>query len=405
MSEGGLFMRRYWQIRALGYLAVALVVGGPLILSAPVMAEVATGRVVTVSGERAEQQFLAGERVTIGANVADDVFAAGQTVTVENARGHVLVGAASRLEMRNSTVRDLIAAALDAEIGGMIEDDAVAAVCPICWWSTGRLLVTKDARIGDDARLAAGTLEIEGQIGDELHAAARRVVISGNIGGKAEIRAEEIVIAAGARIGGELVARSPRPPQIVSGATVAGQVRHIETDVDLPEPSKLARGLVWFAVFAAIAILLGLVVFGILAQLVMPGFLQGSVARLRAQPWGSIGLGLAVALLGPAVAALLFVLVIGIPAGVVTLAAFVVVAALALVTAGYGLGLWLRDRTGRGGEIGTGGRVGWTSLGLIGLVLVNIIPIVGWIVALLAFLAGLGAVTGTLAGRMRAEAT
>jgi hypothetical protein len=88
---------------------------------------------------------------------------------------------------------------------------------------------------------------------------------------------------------------------------------------------------------------------------------------------------------------------IGIPAGVILMAAFVVLLTLAFVTAAYAIGLWVRNRRAAGmPEPGTGGRIGWTLLGILVLLVAWAVPFVGWIFAFLALLGGFGAVTASL---------
>lgn len=91
-----------------------------------------------------------GREVKITANIDDDVFAAGRFISMEGGKAHTFIAAAQRLEIKNSTVRDLIAFELDIEIQNEIEDDLVASLCPICWWYSGKLLIGKNAKTGDD---------------------------------------------------------------------------------------------------------------------------------------------------------------------------------------------------------------------------------------------------------------
>jgi len=370
--------------------------------AANAVAQVRASRSVEITGDQQHQQFAAGDTVRITAQIADDVFAAGREVTLDGARAHTLVTGAGRLVLRNSTIRDLIAGSLDVEIHGVIEDDAIVAVCPLCWWGSRRILIGKDARIGHDARFVAETIVIDGTIGGELHATARRIVISGSVTGKAELKAREIVIASSAKLGGEVIIRSPGKPEIATGATIAGPLREVPTKVDFPDVSELPRRLAWFAMLAAMAAALGILVLGALSQIAVPGLVQSGADRLAAQPWTNVGLGLAWALLTPAVAALLFVSLIGAPAAIVLMAGFVVIAALGFVTAGYAAGLWLRQRVkSQPAAPGTAGRMGWTALGLLVLLVINVVPFLGWIIALLVFMAGLGAAASTVTERFR----
>jgi drug/metabolite transporter superfamily protein YnfA len=392
-----------WPSIVLAALAIILIVlGTTWFPRAASQSQIKTGRTVELTGQHSDQQFVAGDNILITANISDDLFAAGREVTLDGARAHSLVTGARKLILKNSEIHDLLAGGMDVEILGKIEDDAIVGVCPICPIGTGNLLVGKDARIGHDARFASGSLEIQGDIAGNLRAAARRMVISGDIGGKADLKAKEIVIADGARLGGELIARSPTKPQISPGATVAGPIREIETKVDIPEPGDFVKALLAISIAAAIAFSIGILVLGALSQLVLPEVLQTSVSYLRHEPWARIGYGLALALLIPATAALLIATIIGAPAGLVVLAAYIVVAALALITSGYAIGLWLRDR--RSAAIATpstGGRIGWTILGLIVLFLAGVVPFAGWAFVVLAFLGGLGSIARSVWERLK----
>ena len=256
-------------------------------LAGPAAAQASAGR--EVKGEQLEKQFTAGDKVQINANVADDIFAVGREITIEGSRAHAVFTAGGKIVVKDSTLRDMFAAGHDIEIHGTIEDDILIAVCPICPWGSGRLLLGPQARIGDDARLVAGTLEIQGAIDGDLKAVARRIVISGSVGGKTDLRANEIVIASGARLGGELVARSPKRPEIAASASIAGPVREIETRGSFPDLENLLRMIVWFAVAAAVVLLLGVLLLGVLAQLAVPRPLSRGAARMKAELWGSIG--------------------------------------------------------------------------------------------------------------------
>jgi hypothetical protein len=381
-------------------LLLPVLLAGPL--SGPAAAQASAGREVTIVGEQPKQQFAAGGSVRIRASVADDVFAAGREISVEGARAHTMFLAGGTIAIRDSTVRDLFAAAHDVAILGTIEDDALIAVCPVCPWGSGRLLLGPQARIGDDARLVAGSVEIEGTVGGDLRATARRIVISGTVSGKADLTAKEIVIATGARLAGELVTRSPKPAEIAAGASVAGPVRAIETEVNIPDPRDLPRMLGWIAAAAAGILIVGALVLAALVQLAAPGILSQGAARMRAELWGCVGRGLAWALILPAIGLLLFVSLIGLPAAVLLMATLLLLWALAFVTSAYAIGLWVRNRRAAAApEPRAGGRIGWTLLGIVVLLVAGAVPIVGWIFAVLALLGGLGAVAGGLWRRVR----
>ncbi len=373
------------------------------IATAAAAAEVQASRAVEITGTLQQQQFAVGETVKITADVADDIYAFGREVTLDGAKARSLIVATGHLVIRNSTVHELMAGSLDVEINGQVEDDATIAVCPVCPWGTRRILIGKDGRIGDQARLVAETIEIEGNIGGTLQATARRIVISGSVTGQADLTAEQIVFAPTARLGGELIARSPGKPEIATGAVITGPIREIPTKVDFPDPAKFPRQLAWVAGLVALAATAGMLLLAALVQFAVPRLVQSGVDRLVAHPWTEVGLGLAWALLTPALVALLLVTVVGAPAGLVLLAGFVVLAATGFVTACYAIGLWLRGRMRpQATAPGTGSRIGWTLIGVVILILINVVPFLGWIIGLLATMAGLGAAASALSERLRA---
>lgn len=238
-----------------------------------------------------------------------------------------------------------------------------------------------------------------GSIGGSLRARGNRISLEGAIAGTAELRANRIVIAPGARITGEVVAHSPEPPQVAPDAVVTGGIRHIPAEAPLPDAGDIRR-LSWqLSLAAAATFAAGLLVFVLLAQAIVPGLMWQSVQQIRSEPWGTLGRGIAWALLVPAVIVLLFASLIGIPAGFVLAGAFIALLGLSLVAAAFGLGLWLRDRRQPAGDPGTAWRrIGWTVVGLVLILIAALIPIIGWVAVLLAVLTGLGAV-GTSAWR------
>ena len=115
-----------------------------------------------------------------------------------------------------------------------------------------------------------------------------------------------------------------------------------------------------------------------------------------------IGRGLGVDLV-PAIGVLLFASLIGIPAGVISMASFVALLTLAFLIVAYAIGpaaLCTRS-TARMTEPRTGGRIGSTSPGNLILLIAWAMPFVGWIFAFLALVAGVGAVMASPWRRVR----
>ena len=121
--------------------------------------------------------------------------------------------------------------------------------------------------------------------------------------------------------------------------------------------------------------------------------------------WASLGRGLVVALLGPAVVALLMASVIGIPVGMITSAALFLLFVLGFVAISYCIGLYVRRRSSQNTLSGTGSRILSTALGMIVMFVVALVPFVGWVVDFLAVIAGVGAVVSEIGPLLRGAGT
>jgi hypothetical protein len=349
----------------------------------------------SLSGDHENQQFVAGERVEVtNANVADDIFAAGNDLKFDTVSAKLIIAAGASLWFRDVTADDLILAGGQMDLSGEVRDDIVAAVCPVCPVG-GRLHLTNNMQIGDDARLVGREIVIDGRIGGDLFAAAQHFVLSGNVAGDARIEAENIVLESDARIDGDLRYAGPAEPEMRDGAIVAGQIIRVESTI--PFDQEVPEHPAWYGVFGVLGVLLALVLLGVALQLAMPGLLSSAAATVGTGLWASLGRGLVLALLGPAAIFLLMVTVVGAPIGLVGMSALFLLYALAFVTITYSVGLYVRRLFGKTDlAAAAGSRILWTAVGIVVLIIIGIVPFIGWAIGILAIICGLGAVVSQL---------
>lgn len=364
---------------------------------------------VYLSGSHQEQQFLAGERIEVNdATVDDDIFAAGKDLDFDRVVAEMIVAAGASLRFKDIVANNLILAAgaslrfedVEADelivaggelsFSGQVEDDIVAATCPFCPIH-GRLRLKERAQIGDDARLAGREVVVDGRVGGNLYAAGQRVELSGQVGGDAAIEAEQIILKSGTRIAGDLRYASPNELELRDGASIAGQI--IQVEPRFPFDREAPEHPVWIAVLVMLGFFLALIVLGVALQLAIPGILIGSQSAITTGLWACLGRGLVLALLAPAVAALLMFTVIGAPIGILIFAALVLLYAMAFVAISYSIGRYVSRLFGKSEtETRTGSRILWTSVGILLLVIIGIVPLIGWAIGMLAIICGLGAV-------------
>jgi hypothetical protein len=236
---------------------------------------------------------------------------------------------------------------------------------------------TIDGVVNDDVYVGHGNLRVNGRVTGDVFVADGDATISGRVDGDVISVLGRVVVHDGAHVGGDVVSR--RSPNIASG-TVRGDVRHFNLG------SVLRGSIITFLVLLWIAVGVSAAILGLLFVLVFPRAADASVDAGR-HVWASLGWGALVGIIGPILAVLVLVTVIGIPLGLGALAALDVLAPLGYVVASLSLG-----RTLVKGE-STGARIGAFFAGFGILRVLALLPAIGLLVWFVACIYGLGALT------------
>lgn len=353
-------------------------------------------------GEAHAVTFRAGEKVDIppGMVIPDDLYVAGGEIHVGGRIEGDLVVAGGKVTLTGEVRDDVIAAGGELSLDGSVGQSVRAA--------GGRL--TLGARVGRDALMAGQRIEqlagsqvagetvvtgqdlvLRGRTEGALQANGRDVLLDGRFG-SAEIRAQDLTLTAGARVDGPLRYVSPRAADLRPGAVVAGPLSH---QVGTARrwawslPAWLGRAFLFLAGSLA----------GVILALLMPGGLAAVAREFRRSPGLSMGAGAGILFGVPILAILLMITLIGIPLAFTVLGLYALGLYLAWVFAAIVLGdsllLRLPVRSLRL-------RMSLAALlGVAVLLLLQALPWIGGIVALLALMAGFGGVTLALAQRFR----
>jgi len=145
-----------------------------------------------------------------------------------------------------------------------------------------------------------------------------------------------------------------------------------------------------FGVFRAL-FLLGLMVAGIVLFLLLPNFTVSAARTIRSDPWKSLGLGFALLVATPVAGVLLMITILGVPLALTLFALYFVSLLLGFLTAAFFVGDIGVRLLRRGQELSKGWRILSLLAALIGLALLQWIPIVGGVILFLILLFGLGA--------------
>lgn len=336
-------------------------------------------------------QVRAGASVRIVDAVAGDLLAAGGRVAVERDVGSDVALIGGDVVVQGSIGEDLRAAGGQVRIEGRVGGDAHVA--------GGRVTIGRSAAIAGSAWIAGGEVEVFGRLSSGSEVRAGHAVLAGEVDGDLLVEAETIELQSGARIKGKLTYASAQPLVRDPGARIdGGEVRQA-----LPERPGTPQRAPASGGFAVVSALLGLVAAAAVWTLLFPRLAEGAQARLARAPGASLALGAAVLFVAPVLMLLLLVTLIGAPLAFGLLAAYgLVLLAGYLVVAGM-LGDRLLQAAAKAAPT-RAQRLAALGAGVVLLALLAVVPVVGWLLTLLALMAGTGALVERLRPAPKASA-
>lgn len=247
---------------------------------------------------------------------------------------------------------------------------------------TGGVVVPVGQTAGDVIAFD-GPVRIAGHATGDVVAVGGPVRITGRVDGDVAAVSDRAFLAPTARVGGDLLYGDERPV-VAQGARVDGSIKDENWADTLSSPGwGLAGPLVWW-----LAVTVSTLLVGVLLLLLAPRMLAAAERSARGHLWPAVGWGVLVAIALPLVAILALVTLVGIPFGVALLLALVPVMLMAYVTSAWILGRrMLKDRASPWLAL----LAGWGVLRLLAL-----IPVVGFLVGLVATVIGLGSLVVAL---------
>lgn len=309
------------------------------------------GTVVVESGETVEGDLTAsGGTVLVRGTVDGDLTAFAGNVDV--AEGGTVTGSVDAFA---GNVR------VDGEVGGSVE--AVA----------GNVFVGPNARIGGGLAVTAGT-----------------VSLAGTVAGDAELAGGTVVLRESATVGGDL--RYSAEEFVDEGATVRGSIERAAGPQIGPAPVVPP----W--TFDVYGFLVNLLLGAVLLAL-FPDASAAVAARALDQPLYAGAVGFVVLVAVPLVLLALVLTIVGIPLALLGAVLFGLFAWVASIYGRFAVGTWLVGLTDADNR--------WLALvvGLLAVGLVEHVPVLGWFIAFLVFLLGLGALTHVTRGAYRTRRT
>jgi hypothetical protein len=309
------------------------------------------GQNVDITGTVNGDVICAGQSVEINATVNGDVLCAGQTVSVEGKiNGNIRV-AAQTADIKATVMKSISVAGQTVNID-------------------------KSASSGGDMAIAAQSADINGSVGRDLSAAVSSLSLSNKVGRNANLRVGQLQLNSGTSIGGNLSYKSSNSLSKSSNVNVFGK-----TYYSYAQPKHVSffksKGLLFHLFFIAAVVILGLILVA-----VFPQSFVNVYAISRHRFWLALLIGFLASIIVPILIIVIMFTLFGIPFA--ALAALMWLAAIILsapISSFYLGGLILK----REKKIPLIMLIGSVILGVL-----TLIPILGWLITLLAIWLGTG---------------
>jgi cytoskeletal protein CcmA (bactofilin family) len=328
--------------------------------------------------------FAASNQLLVSQPVAGDLIAGGGQVEVKADVGGDAIIMGGSLRLDGDVTESLFLAGGQVVVNGKAGRNARVG--------GGQVEFGPSSQVGGNLSVGGGDVALKGRVNGYLQAAGGKVLIDGVVAGDVEARAGELTLGPNARITGKLRYASREPLQRDPAAQVQGDVERIGIPGGWPVPEEVERRVRGSVSGSASWIwTVGLLVVAGAMAAALPGFTERVATIWRNRFPMSLLLGFVLMVCLPVVAVLFLATLIGVPLGLLTLAAYPILLVLGYVSSGMALGVWastgLNHPLGRGGA----GRVAAAVLGMLAIGLLARLPFLGGPVMGLALLAGLGA--------------
>ncbi len=365
--------------RLTGYFCIAVVFMGMMATTALAQTKVAA-RVERAERDFGNDHFAAGNSLQIDTAVAGDLIAAGGSVdviaTVEG--DAVLTGGTVAVSKR-------IGQNFYGAAGKLFVNDVVGRNARV---TGGQVTFSQVSEVVGNVTAAGGEVTLNGKVRGHVLIAGGRVLIDAIVGGDVEATGGQVELGPNARIGGKLRYASREPLKRDPAAQVQGAVETFAPPGGWPVPENVEHGMgraggwIWTT---------GLMLLAAVLVALLPNFYLGVANTLRRHAGKSLLVGFITFVCVPVAALLFLITIIGVPLGLLTVLAYLLLLLVGYVSTGISIGDWALQRAKSDASQSMLRRIFSAIIGVLIVSLLARIPWLGGWVVVVALLVGLGA--------------
>jgi cytoskeletal protein CcmA (bactofilin family) len=330
------------------------------------------------SGEVVEGDlYVVGGDITVDGTINGDLFGVGRSLTVNGKINGGISFAGQTIILNGEVSNGARIAGQSVLVNGKVGRDLLLACSDAA--------ISSQSIISGDLMLGAATARISGRVEGNIKGSSGTATLANFVGKNVELQVEKLTITADARIQGNLTYTGKNLAVIESGAIVSGTTTH-----KLAEPSTDPRPFLFGAivVWQVLAFIMMLII-GIVIILIASPRVRALADSVQSKPWESLGWGAVILVVTPIAAIVVMITIIGLPLGLIALLLYGIALYLAQIPVALLIGrLIIRHNRKLDSQ---GLMIGALALGLFILLLLRLIPFIGWIVGLLTMVFGLGA--------------
>lgn len=254
--------------------------------------------------------------------------------------------------------------------------------------------------VGRDLDCYGAKITIDGTIKGNLKVAGDRIVISGTVEGDADIKGESILIVPPANIKGTLTYTSKKEAVVEEGAVIQGEKTWKQPTVE-KDGEEEKGGISVFSVILRIILFFMALITGLVILFLFKEHSRESSKQIIENFWVTLARGCLAFIIFTAGVVVLFILILGIPLGILLISLGMILFYLGKIYVSISLGRIIFGIFNRGQSHS----IGWELLlGLTILTILFQIPYLGWIIYIGAFILGSGAaVNGYIALSQRRQ--